>query len=185
MLRRFTCKIAPTASIGATMRFARVLPQGFDFIDNKVVELDLSAPGETKPSMAVHITRHDEFVFTSAEVKACVVPTFEGEAGIAPGHEYEIAKLQPGTIQVETMEGATLKFVTAGGFAHINPAGSVDINCAEVIPVDDLDINRVTAALTAAQEAVKSAVSEKAKAVAEIEVSMLEAAQVAIKGGAH
>jgi hypothetical protein len=29
------------------------------------------APGETLPVMAVHITRHDEFVFTSKEVKGC------------------------------------------------------------------------------------------------------------------
>lgn len=177
MLRRFSSKasLPATAAINTQLRFARVLPQGFDFLADKVTELDLHAPGETLAQMKVNITRHDEFVFTSQDVKACTIPCDDGEAGVAPGHEYEIAKLQPGTIVVETTEGKTLKFVTAGGFAHINPAGSVDINCAECIPVEDLDANIAQKELSAAQEAVKTAVSEKAKAVAELEVQMLEA----------
>ncbi len=185
MLRRFACRpVMPGAALAAASsaaRFARVLPQGFDFIDNKVTELDLNAPGETLPVMAVHITRHDEFVFTSKEVKGCTVPAHDGDAGIAPGHEYTIAKLIPGSITVETLDGKTLKFVTAGGFAHINPAGSVDINCAEVVPVEDLDANLAAKELAAAQDAAKSAQSEKAKAIAELEVQMLEAVVSSLK----
>ena len=187
MFRRFASKtglpatVTSSAAIQQQFRFARILPQGFDYLENKVKELDVHAPGETLPQMTVNITRHDEFVFKNDEVKACTIPCDDGEAGIAPGHEYEINKLQPGTIVVETIKGNTLKFVTAGGFAHINPAGSVDINCAECIPVEDLDANLAQKELAAAQEVVKTAVGEKAKAVAELEVTMLEAAVASFK----
>jgi F0F1-type ATP synthase epsilon subunit len=192
MLRRVASKasssvaaVSSVACLSNAMRFARSLPQGFEFLDNKVNELDLHAAGETLPSMQVNITRHDEFVFSSGDVKACVVPANDGEAGVAPGHEYEIAKLDPGVIQVETLDGKTLKFVTAGGFAHINPAGSVDINCCECVPVDDLDVNLATKFLAQAQESAKVAQTDKAKAVAELEVQMYEAVVNAFKASAH
>lgn len=192
MLRRVSAKAAmpavslsAAASMTSAVRFARVLPQGFDFIDGvKVKELDLNAPGETLPSMQVNLTRHDEFIFSSGDVKACVVPANDGEAGVSPGHEYEIAKLDPGVIQIETLSNKTLKFVTSGGFAHINPAGSVDINCAEVVPIDDLDANLAAKYLATAQDAAKSAPNEKAKAIAELEVQMFEAVVNAFKAAA-
>jgi F0F1-type ATP synthase epsilon subunit len=172
---------AAAASLSGALRFARVLPQGYDFLEDKVSELDLHAPGETLPSMRINITRHDENVYSNTEVKSCVVPANDGEAGVSPGHEYEIAKLDPGVIQVETLDNKVLKFVCAGGFAHINPAGSVDINCSECVPVDDLDANLATKYLAAAQDAARAATGDKAKAVAELEVQMYEAVLNAFK----
>jgi ATP synthase F1 epsilon subunit len=188
MIRRFASRIAaPTAASSAflAMRGVRQLPQGFDYLTNKVKELDVSAPYEAATGMTVNVTRHDEILFAKDGVKAVTVAAAEGEMGIQPGHEYEIAKLNPGVIAVEVADGQQVKFFTSGGFAHVNPAGSVDINCAEAIPLEDLDADLASKELLSAQDALKNAKTDKEKAVFEIQVEVLEGVVSALKGAAQ
>jgi len=185
MICRFASRVATPAALTAfsATRSVRVLPQGFEFLTSKVKELDVSAPYEAASGMTVNVTRHDEVLFARDNVKAVTLPSADGEMGVQPGHEYEIAKLTPGVITVEVSEGTTAKFFTAGGFAHTNPAGSVDINCAEAVPLDDLDADLATKELAAAQEALKNAKTDKEKALWEIQVEVIEGVVNALKGG--
>lgn len=162
MLRRFVQRsgVLRLPAVGA-VRCASQLPQGFDYLESKVTELDPAAPYEALTGMTVNVTRHEEILFTQEGIKAVTLPSAEGEMGVQPGHEWEIAKLVPGVITVEINEHTTKKYFAAGGFAHVNPAGSVDVNCNEAIPLEDLDADLATKELALASDALKNAKSEK------------------------
>eukprot|EP00755_Sulcionema_specki_P010085 Sspe_Gene.45443::Locus_22501_Transcript_1_1_Confidence_1.000_Length_632::g.45443::m.45443/K02134/ATPeF1D, ATP5D, ATP16; F-type H+-transporting ATPase subunit delta len=101
--------------------------------------------------------------------------------GVLPGHAYSIEKVVPGIIEVEMEEGkAPTKYMTSGGWAHVNTDGSVDITTAECIPLDLFDLANVEKELASAQEIAKSG-DDEARIRAEIGVSVLEPLAEAMK----
>lgn len=163
--------------------YARTLPQGFDYVDNKVKDLDPSAPYENLASMCLTLTRQDEVIIRGEQVKSVQICTASGELGINPCHEYKISKLIPGVLTVEVADGKTLKYFTSGGFAHLNNIGAVDINTVECILLEDLDVQLAEKELTAVTEQQKNGKTESEKAVGEAMVQTLEAVVAALKAG--
>lgn len=157
------------------------LPEGFDFIENKVVDKDIHASYENLETMRLTLTRQDEFLHKETPVKCVTICGVNGESGIYPGHAYEITKLAPSPITVEMPDGAIEKYFTSGGFAHINNEGSCDINCVECIPFAELDLETAEKALAEQTAALGSAKDEKAKSVVEIRVEVLEGVVRALK----
>lgn len=158
------------------------LPEGFSFAENKVVDKNLTDNYEHSDVLRLTLTRQDEFILKEEQVKTVSFSTEEGDMGVFPGHQYKIAKLKPSAIIVEYADGATKKYFTSGGFAHVNNEGSCDVNTVECIPFEELDVSAAEKNLAIASAAVSSAKDEKHKAVAEIRVGVLEAVIQAVKG---
>lgn len=182
MLRRFTSRI--TTPMMA--RSAVTLPSGLGYVEPRIKDAADGGAYEAMEKFQLTITRHDEVLVRQADVKHVQIVTTSGELGVSAGHEYKISKLLPGLINVELPDGSFKKYFSAGGFAHINNAGSVDINCPECIPLDDLDLALAQKALTDTQ-AKKDAAgnSETMKVVYEVQVDVLESVISALKGGSH
>lgn len=175
-MRRFAA-VARAQSV----RSAVTLPEGFSFVESKVVDKPLTDNYEATDILRLTLTRQDEFIFKEEHVKCVTVSTQNGDMGVFPGHAYKIAKLKPSPIAVEYADGTTKKFFTSGGFIHINNEGSCDINTVECLPIADLDVATAEKELTTAQSAVTNAKDERAKAVAEIRVEVLEAVLQVLK----
>lgn len=157
------------------------VPEGFQYFESKVVDKDVSAPYENLETLRLTLTRQDEFLYKEEKVKCVTVSGVNGDYGIYPGHAYKMAKLVPAPIAVEFTDGTVKKFFVSGGFAQINNEGSCDINTVECIPVEDLDLSLAEKNLATAQTEVTSAKDEKAKAIAEVRVSVLESIISALK----
>ncbi|KAG5498863.1 hypothetical protein JKF63_03152 [Porcisia hertigi] len=157
------------------------LPEAFDFIEHKVVDKDIHSAYENMETLRLTITRQDEFLFKETPVKCVTITGVNGESGIYPGHAYEITQMAPAPLSVEMPDGTVKRFFTSGGFAHINNEGSCDINCVECIPLAELDVDAAEKALAQQQSALTSAQDEKAKAVVEIRIGVLESVIQALK----
>lgn len=155
--------------------------EGFTFMESKALDKDIGAPYENMETLRLTLTRQDEFLLKEEKVKCVTVNGTNGGYGIYPGHSYKFARLVPAPLVVELPDGTLKKYFTSGGFAHINNEGSCDINTVECIPMEELDVAAAEKALTTAQHDVTQAKDEKAKAVAEVRVSVLEAVIQAIK----
>eukprot|EP00758_Cryptobia_borreli_P015710 Tbor_TRINITY_DN6046_c2_g1::TRINITY_DN6046_c2_g1_i1::g.10334::m.10334/K02134/ATPeF1D, ATP5D, ATP16; F-type H+-transporting ATPase subunit delta len=164
------------------VRSITVIPEGFSFMESKVVDKPLNDNYENSDVLRLTLTRHDEVILKEEDVKCVSVSTINGDMGVFAGHAYKIAKLKPSPIIVEYADGVSQKYFTSGGFVHVNNEGSCDINCAEVIPIEDIDVSRAEKELAAAQAAVVSAKGDRAKAVEEIKVEVLDALVQCIKG---
>ena len=165
----------------ATAPLLQSVPEGFSFLNNQVVDKDVSTNYEQVDFLKFTLTRQDEFIYKEEKVRCISLSTISGDIGVYPSHEYKITKIVPSVITVELPNGTTRKFFTSGGFAHINNEGSADVNTVECIPVEDLDVSLADKKLAEAQVALNGAKDDKAKAVAEIRVAVLEAAVAALR----
>ncbi|MBY0335382.1 MAG: ATP synthase F1 subunit epsilon [Acetobacteraceae bacterium] len=78
-----------------------------------------------------------EKLLLSRQVEMVIVPAFEGEMGILPGHSPMIVALRGGTIRVRENGQETERLFVAGGFAEITP-DRVTVLADEATPVADL-----------------------------------------------
>lgn len=176
--RAFPCLVKRSAFLLQSMR---ELPEGFEFIENKVVDADIHGNYVNLETLKFTLTRQDESIFKEAPVKSVSLTAASGEVEIHPGHAYEIMKVVPSSIEVEMADGETKKFFTSGGFAHVNDEGSCDVNTVECIPLDELDIEAAEKALAAQQLELSKAGEEKTKSVIEIRIGVLESVIQALK----
>eukprot|EP00796_Vickermania_ingenoplastis_P005494 gene5494-3966_t len=163
------------------LQSVRDVPEGFEFIEHKVVDKDVHAHYENLDTLKFTLTRQDEFIFRETPVKCLTVTGANGEAGIYPGHAYEIMKLAPAPLSVEFPDGHVKKFFSSGGFAHINNEGSCDVNTVECIPLEELDVEAAEKALAEQQQALSKAADEKAKAIVEVRIGVIESVIHALK----
>lgn len=179
MFRRCTSRFFMRAS--APLLNSHGVPEGFSFTESKVVDKDVNSPYENLEVLRLTLTRQDEFIYKEEKVKCVTVSGVNGDYGIYPGHSYKIAKLVPAPIVVEFADGTVKKFFTSGGFTQINNEGSCDINTVECIPLEDLDISLAEKSLANAQTEVTVAKDDKAKAIAEVKVGVIEAVIASLK----
>lgn len=159
---------------------AKNLPNGFTYVKNAPVDVQTGATVETPTELKFTLTRQDEFIYAEKVVKSVTLITANGKMGILPGHEYLVEKLQAGMIEVELADGKTENFATSGGFAHVNTNGSIDVNTAEAIKSDLLDIALLEKELAANQELAKNG-DEDGKVRGAIGVETLEPIVEALK----
>lgn len=179
MFRRLTPFLVKRSVV--FLQAARDVPEGFEFMENKAVDKDIHANYENLETLKLTLTRQDEFLFKETPVKCITVSSVNGEAGIFPGHAYEIMKLTPSPIVVEYPDGKIEKFFTSGGFAHVNNEGSCDVNTVECIPFEELDISSAEKALAEQQAALAKASEDKAKAIIEVRIGTIESVIQALK----
>lgn len=89
----------------------------------------------------------------SDEAEMVVLPAFEGEMGVLPGHEPFIVQLNAGEVRVERA-GETRCLAISGGFAEVlNNKVSVFAETAEM--AEEIDAERAKQALERAKAAVR------------------------------
>lgn len=97
-----------------------------------------------------------------------ILPAFEGEMGVLPGHEPFMVQLSPGEVRVHS-GGAQKNLAISGGFAEIlDNKVSIFAETAEM--ADDIDTER------AKQSLEKAKVQVRKKAIDPLTLAMAEAA---------
>ena len=123
-----------------------------------------------------------ERLLLSEPVDMVVVPGSEGDFGVLAGHAPLISTVRPGVI--ETYAGKTVKdrIFVAGGFAEVTRERCT-VLAEEALPVADLDRSAVEAEARTAREdiglakdAAERAAAERALAIAEAKLAVLQQA---------
>ena len=122
-----------------------------------------------------------ERLLASAEVDMVVAPGSEGDFGVLPQHSLFMSVLRPGVI--ETYEGGQVsgRIFVGGGFAEVNARGCT-VLAEEALPVEEIDLERARARLSAAQDDLRDATDDPARARLEREIRIAEA-QIQAAGG--
>jgi F-type H+-transporting ATPase subunit epsilon len=122
-----------------------------------------------------------ERLLAAAEVDMVVVPGAEGDFGVLPQHSLFMSVLRPGVI--ETHEGGRVseRIFVGGGFAEVNERGCT-VLAEEALPVAEIDVAQARRRLSDAQEDLREAADDAARARSEREIRIAEA-QIQAAGG--
>jgi F-type H+-transporting ATPase subunit epsilon len=122
-----------------------------------------------------------ERLLASAEVDMVVVPGAEGDFGVLPQHSLFMSVLRPGVI--ETYEGGQVsgRIFVGGGFAEVNARGCT-VLAEEAVLVEEIDLERTRARPSAAQDDLREATDDPARARFEREIRVAEAQIQAANG---
>jgi F-type H+-transporting ATPase subunit epsilon len=115
-----------------------------------------------------------ERLLASAEVDMVVAPGSEGDFGVLPQHSLFMSVLRPGVI--ETYEGGQVsrRIFVGGGFAEVNARGCT-VLAEEAVPVEEIDLERARQRLAVAQDDLREATDDVARARFEREIRIAEA----------
>jgi F-type H+-transporting ATPase subunit epsilon len=122
-----------------------------------------------------------ERLLASAEVDMVVVPGAEGDFGVLPQHSLFMSVLRPGVI--ETYDGAQVseRIFVGGGFAEVNERGCT-VLAEEAMPVAEIDLEQARRRFAVAQDDLREAADDAARARLEREIAIAEA-QIQAAGG--
>ena len=115
-----------------------------------------------------------ERLLVAAEVDMVVVPGAEGDFGVLPLHSPFMSVLRPGVI--ETYEGSQViaRIFVGGGFAEVNERGCT-VLAEEAMPVEEIDVEDARTRISEAQEDLRDAPNDAARARLERDIRVAEA----------
>ena len=113
-----------------------------------------------------------EKLLFSGEVESVVVPGTEGAFTVLKDHAPVMTTLKPGLVEVAQSGGKPARHFVRGGFADVS-ANGLTILAEQAIPVEELDANRIAAAIKNAEEDVVDAKNDEARRVAEEKLAQL------------
>jgi F-type H+-transporting ATPase subunit epsilon len=122
-----------------------------------------------------------ERLLATADVDMVVVPGAEGDFGVLPQHSLFMSVLRPGVIETYDGGRASERIFVAGGFAEVNERGCT-VLAEEAMPVAEIDAAQARKRLSDAQEDLKEATNDAARARLEREIRIAEA-QIQAAGG--
>jgi F-type H+-transporting ATPase subunit epsilon len=122
-----------------------------------------------------------ERLLATADVDMVVVPGAEGDFGVLPQHSLLMSVLRPGVI--ETYDGGRVseRIFVGGGFAEVNERGCT-VLAEHAMPVAEIDLAQARRRLSDAQEDLREATDDAARARCEREIRIAEA-QIQAAGG--
>ena len=126
----------------------------------------------------VDVVSAEESIF-SGEAEFVVAPGESGELGIYPRHTPLLTRLKPGAIRIQNAGNEELIYVS-GGLLEVQPDG-ITILSDTAIRGRDLDENRATEAMRAAQEAMEKKLGAREIAQAQAELAQAAAQIAAIR----
>jgi len=103
-------------------------------------------------TISVEIITPEKLVLKD-EMESIVIPSYEGELGILPGHTHLLAQIQPGEISL-TKNKETKYFAVSGGFAEVHP-DKVEIFAETAELGEELNSERAKQALEKAKLQLK------------------------------
>lgn len=111
-----------------------------------------------------------EKVAWSAPADFVVLPAFQGEMGVLPGHQPFLVQLVPGEVRV-TEKGAVTRFAVSGGFAEVKD-DTISLFAETAEMAGQIDAER-------ARQALEKAKSQVAKS--DLDPEQLAAMEAAIR----
>jgi F-type H+-transporting ATPase subunit epsilon len=122
-----------------------------------------------------------ERLLATADVDMVVVPGAEGDFGVLPQHSLFMSVVRPGVI--ETYDGGRVseRIFVAGGFGEVNERGCT-VLAEEAMPADEIDLAQARRRLSDAQDDLREATNDAARARCEREIRIAEA-QIQAAGG--
>lgn len=91
------------------------------------------------------------------EADFVVLPAFEGEMGILPGHTPLLTQLNAGTLRIRK-NGETRLFAVSGGFAEVHP-DRIEVFAETAEMAEEIDAERAKLAAAKAKDALAKAIS--------------------------
>lgn len=121
-----------------------------------------------------------ERLLVSESVEMVVLPGAEGDFGVLPGHAATVSSIRPGVLAVFDNGSVTSRVFVAGGFAEVTPERCTVLADAAV-PLEELDraeieklIPDLKDDIAAARDDAEREASEKALAIAEAKIAVLD-----------
>jgi F-type H+-transporting ATPase subunit epsilon len=115
-----------------------------------------------------------ERLLATAEVDMVVVPGAEGDFGVLPLHSLFMSVLRPGVIETHDGGRVSARIFVGGGFAEVNER-SCTVLAEEAMPVAEIDAAQARRRLSNAQDDLKEATNDAARARFEREIRIAEA----------
>ena len=106
------------------------------------------------------------------EVDHVVVPGTEGEFGVSPHHAPVMSVIKRGALRVFN-DGALKRIFVDGGFADVTPEG-LTVLAEDAVDLSEIDAASLEQQLKDAQDDVRDASGDTARAVAQHKVERLE-----------
>ena len=115
-----------------------------------------------------------ERLLFSENAAQVLVPGFEGEFTVLPGHAPVISALRPGVIDAALADARKVRVFVKGGLAEIG-ADRVTVLAERAIPVEAMDAATVAAELETAEAELAAAGDDAARLAAAAAVERLKA----------
>ncbi|MBS0385761.1 MAG: F0F1 ATP synthase subunit epsilon [Proteobacteria bacterium] len=112
------------------------------------------------------------------EVDHVVVPGSEGEFGVSPEHAPVMSVVKAGALRVFT-DGSERRIFVNGGFADVTPEG-LTVLAEDAVELADIDAAQLDQQIKNAQEDVRDASGEAARASAQFVLERLEGIRAAM-----
>ena len=122
-----------------------------------------------------------ERLLAAAHVDMVVVPGAEGDFGVLPQHSPLMSVVRPGVIETYDGDRVSERIFVGGGFAEVNERGCT-VLAEEAMPVDEIDLAQARRRLSDAQDDLREATNDAARARCEREIRIAEA-QIQAAGG--
>lgn len=117
-----------------------------------------------------------ERVLYSGDVTSVVVPASEGEITVLANHAPFMSALRSGVV---TVDGGKRLFVR-GGFVDVN-AGGLSLLAEQAIAVEDINVEALSGAIRNAEEDLRDAKSDEARAAAADKLDGLKAMMASVR----
>ena len=115
-----------------------------------------------------------ERMVLSADAAQVLVPGFEGEFTVLPGHAPVISALRPGVVDAALADTRKVRVFVKGGLAEV-AADRVTVLAERAIPVEAMDAETVAAELQTAEAELAAAGDDTARLAAATAVERLKA----------
>jgi F-type H+-transporting ATPase subunit epsilon len=112
------------------------------------------------------------------EVDQVVVPGSEGEFGVSPFHAPVMSVVKAGALRVFN-DGSERRIFVNGGFADVTPEG-LTVLAEDAVDLADIDAAQLEQQIKDAQEDVRDAIGDAARASAQLALERLEGIRAAM-----
>jgi len=115
-----------------------------------------------------------ERMLFSEDAAQVLVPGFEGEFTVLPGHAPVISALRPGVLDAALADTRKVRVFVKGGLAEVD-TGKLTVLAERAIPVEAIDTATVAAELETAEAELAAAGNDAARLAASTAVDRLKA----------
>lgn len=122
-----------------------------------------------------------ERVLFSGSVEQVVVPGDEGDMTILASHAPVMTTLRAGIVSVSAAKGASKRLYVRGGFADVTASG-LTILAEQAVPLEEISTDKLAADIKNAEDDIRDAKSDEARARAEARLSGLRTMQAVVRG---
>ncbi|MCA3636580.1 MAG: F0F1 ATP synthase subunit epsilon [Methylobacterium sp.] len=117
-----------------------------------------------------------ERVLFAGDVNSVVVPAAEGDVTVLANHAPFMSAVRPGVV---TVDGGRRLFVR-GGFLDVNASG-LTLLAEQAVPVEEIDREKVAAEMKAAEDELRAAMTDDARALVSERIAALGTMMAAVR----